>query len=461
MAEQMFGTDGARGAYDETQTPGNINEVTFGELAYQHATLAAERYGETPIIVVGGDTRPSAPGLLAAVSQGAERAGAEVWNLGVAPTPAIAWVARERRAAAIAVTASHNPAKDNGFKAFDVGGVKLEREVLDEIETRYWQTVEDGQHSPAGRSGRVLDQRNITDLYLSHLVNQLGGEGTLDGKLVVIDGANGATHNMTPQLFQALGATVVEFACGLDSPINQGVGAAHLEGLQAFLQQNPELTKEPGFIGAFANDGDGDRVMGVDRYGRIADGNHWMDMLADNRQKGIVGTLYTNTGLREQVTGRGVDFHPCDNGDSYVTAKLHALTAEHGAGYTRGGEFTGHLIDTEHLPSGDGLYMAGRMVVNLANRGLTLADTYDSLQLWPERMRGIDVTGYNGKAIAASEQVQTTKTALEETHGEDARIVLRASGTEPKVRAWVEARQAAIADMIANQLEAAVRSALK
>lgn len=448
---RLFGTDGFRGPYDPTGMAGRVNAKTFEGLAFAYAGIVAERTGIRPVFVVGGDTRTSTPTLLEAVSRGAAAAGAEVWKVGIAPTPMIAWLAQEHEINAIAITASHNPGRDNGFKPFEIGGGKPEREVLDEVEVRYWQRVESYKSFPQATTSLLVSRPELAGTYLDEIITKLGGPSILQNRLVVVDGANGAASELAPTVYRRLGAEVVEFACDLQGVINRDCGAAHLEGLQAFLQRHPELTADPRFLGAFANDGDADRIMGVDKSRRIINGNHWMLYLAKG-QDGFVGTRYTNSALREAVETVGVRFYECDNGDSYVTAKLQEL------GLTRGGEFTGHMIDLEHIPSGDGLYMGAWLATALTSKRLTLSDVYDSLPLWPELLRNVYVDGADSKAIAGTEIVQAAITEEVARYGGATRVILRPSGTEPLIRIWAEAERQDIVEAVVGRLTEIVQS---
>jgi phosphoglucosamine mutase len=430
---------------------GRVNPTTFEGLAYTYAGIVTERTGTRPVFAIGGDTRTSTPPLLEAVSKGAAAAGAEVWEVGIAPTPMIAWLAHEHQINAIAITASHNPDGDNGFKPFEAGGIKPARDVLDEVEAHYWQRVGSDKSLHRAIASRIVSRPELAGDYLDEIVAKLGGPSLLQDRLVVVDGANGAASTLAPTLYRRLGAEVVEFACDPEGVINRDCGAAHLEGLQAFLQKHPELTADPRFLGAFANDGDADRVMGVDKSGRIINGNHWMLHLA-NGHNGIVGTKYTNSALREAVEVEGVTFHECDNGDSHVTAKLQELDL------TRGGEFTGHMIDLEHIPSGDGLYMGGWLAAALTRKQLTLSDVYDSLPLRPELLRNVHVEGADSTAIVGSEIVQAAIAEEVARYDGAARVILRPSGTEPLVRIWAEAKQQDIVEAVVGRLTKAVQS---
>ena len=453
MTEALFGTDGYRGTVNDLQETG-INPSTFEQLAAVYTNLVTERTGEPPTIIVGSDTRVSSPALREAVCMGAASAGAEVWDLDVAPTPVIAWLAQEHSVNAIAITASHNPASDNGFKPFDVGGMKPGRETLEEIEKRYFEDKE-----RFSGKGRIIPRPDLKEEYLKRTVEALGGNEVLAGHTVIIDGANGAVHELAPRLYKRLGAEVYKFACENDGTrINKGNGAAHLEGVIDFMDHNPSLTRADGFLGAFASDGDGDRVMGVDRLGRIVNGNHWMHQLA-HKQIGIVGTIYTNSALRNAVEEMGVEFHVCDNGDSYVTARLQELTRERGSGYTRGGEFTGHLIDLHHLSSGDGLYMGAWLAIRAAQEDAGLADIRDMLNLWPEKMESLRVNGADAKALVAKCVVQDAISAARGRLDKRGSVIVRPSGTEPLVRVWAEAEDGELLPDIIKSISQALQAA--
>lgn len=451
---ELFGTDGARGVFEHSNVPGMANSATYQGLAMAMVESIQERENETrPIVIVGGDTRDSSPELRSAAISGAVQAGADVWNVGVAPTPTIAWLAQKYNVAAISITASHNDAEYNGFKPFEIGGSKPDKPVLQDVERRFWENASGPRLSR--RFGTVTRRNELAGFYLKHLVRKLGGPETLRGSLVALDGANGAAWNLAPRLFRRLGAEVVEFACDLKAPINRDTGAAHLHGIRGFMASQPglDLHNNDNFLGAFSFDGDADRVMGTTTEGDAVDGNYWLRFLAGAPgQKGVVGTVYTNTAAREAVRSLGVDFHESDNGDSNVTAMLRSLTRQHGEGYNDGSEVSGHHVRLTHLPSGDGLYMAGLMAVHLAQEGITLSDVRRSMTLWPEKSINIPTGGADGKAVAALETVEVAKNSELERYDNQLRFVIRASGTEPLVRVWAEAPEPGVAESAAGRV---------
>lgn len=433
MAEtlELFGTDGFRGPFTPDgralqMTPATIENLAHGFGSYLHEQAAGSR---SPVVMVGGDTRESTPLLRAATIAGLRSAGVEVWSLSVAPTPVIAWLAQRYGVAGVAITASHNPEPDNGFKPFAPGGSKFDQAALAQIEKNFWGAYYRGK---TNRNGNVRTRNHLRKEYLEGVLEELGGPNQLDGQTLVVDGANGAAYNLAPRLYRALGAEVIEFACNPTHKINDNCGAAHLGGLRQFMQNNEAVQLAPSLFGGFALDGDADRIMGIDTRGREINGNHLMYLLADGQQ-GIVGTLYTNSGLRTALAEKGVLFHECDNGDASVTDKLHDLNL------TRGGEPTGHIVDLDHLSSGDGLFIGATTLLKLARSGQTLTDLYDSLKLWPEASQSVSLAGNaNGRQLVASARVQDAVAAEYATYDNKIRIIVRPSGTEPIVRVWAE-----------------------
>lgn len=454
---QLFETDGFRGEYEASSRAGQINAPTYERLAHSSVEVLMERGqfdGEKPVFMIGRDTRSSGPELHGEAIQGLLDAGAEVWDMGVVPTPLIAWAAQKASAAAIAITASHNPDKYNGFKLFGRGGAKLERDGLDAVNKHYWDHLESALPMELGT---LKNGRGFVEDYLAAVTSKLGGSEALAGKLIAVDGANGAGYDLAPRLYRALGADVITFACDpATGVINKDCGAAKLKGMERFLTENPDLLNDPRFIGGVAHDGDADRVLGYDRHFRIIDGNHWMHELAlDGDQEGIVGTIYTNSALRQALKQTGIEFHQCDNGDSYVTEMLRQT------GLTRGGEFTGHLIDLEHLSSGDGPYMAAWLVTKLVKQDMTFEDVADNLKVWPELMVNVELpTGTKGKPIVASDEVQAAIKDQKDKYGDSALIVLRPSGTEPVIRVWANAEDQTIVDDIVSNLAGTIHDAV-
>ncbi|HVS58598.1 MAG TPA: hypothetical protein VHD60_02540, partial [Candidatus Saccharimonadales bacterium] len=447
MAERtvLAGTDGFRGEATNDPGPGLVNTETFEGLTYALVDHQLESGNSGPV-VVGQDTRPSSAYLREAVIAGALKCGVEVWDMGIAPTPAIQLAAQRLGGSAVAVTASHNPYTDNGWKGMP-GGEKPSKDVALSISDGYWGRLERGDGLPTTLRGTRVARPNLVSWYADAVVQDIEeafGERPLADKLIVVDGARGAAQALTPTILERLGARVERFACDGKGFINEGCGAANLEGLEQFLGERPEITSHPDFLGALANDGDADRLMGIGvlndngnrRFVEI-NGNHIMHELAQG-QPGIVGTEYTNTGMVSRLRDSGIGFEYCANGDVYVTQKLRELQNE-GKPWTRGGEFSGHLIDLEWLSSGDGVRMAAWLAAYAATNGMNFAEIQQSLPLWPEHAAKIKF-GAAREDIKEDKDVQEAIGLATAELDQDGRVVVRPSGTEPVVRVWGEAR---------------------
>lgn len=454
--KSLFGTDGFRGEYTEKAGSVLLNSETLYGLT-QALIQYASQY---KVMVVGRDSRPSGSILAKAVVQAGVDAGIEVWDLGVIPTPATFKIAGQFKALAVMITASHNPYTDNGWKAA-ISGDKITNEEAGNISNIYWQNLD--KAITKNGSGTVVEKPELADWYITQVVQSIEqefGVKPLKDKVFVVDGANGATMKFTPEILRELGATVHEFACDGAGNINENCGAANLEGVKNYLKSHLEITADPNFVGAIANDGDGDRMMGVGFDGDLMSeitGNHVLYALAQG-QPGIVGTLYTNTGLVEALRAQGIQFEQCKNGDTAVTAGLVARQAK-GDNWTRGGEFTGHHVDTNWLSSGDGVRMAAWFASYVAKSGKTFSDIYRDLDLWPEAKVAVRIDP-NAPKIEDDEQIQAKISEIKDQLGDSGRVVVRTSGTEPVVRIWGEAKAGA-ADIgnIVKELSIAIEKA--
>ena len=332
----------------------------------------------------------------------------------------------------------------------------------------YWRQVGSGLVIPLDladqdREARIDGRKEYIRDIVADVIRAFPNEsGTLplEGKFFVVDGANGAAMNITPEVFKQLGARVEAFCCDGSGPINENCGAAKLGGLKEFLAGRPDITSDPNFIGAIANDGDADRFMGIGLvHGKPVEitGNHVMEAMAKYpKQPGIVGTIYTNSGTTKRLQVAGIDFEYCDNGDTYVTNALLAKQAANQQ-WTRGGEFTGHLIDTEWLTSGDGVHAAAWFAAWAVQQGATFGDICKDMPMWPEEMLSVELDSpVKGELM----DYKLVRAATDETEAEGLRPITRASGTEPVVRVWVEGREEEKVQRAANRIAAAVRYSL-
>ncbi|HVX22510.1 MAG TPA: phosphoglucosamine mutase [Acidimicrobiales bacterium] len=445
MARARFGTDGLRG-------------VANGDLTAELAVAlgrAAARVLDAPTFLVGRDTRRSGPFLQAALSAGLAAEGADVVDLGVLPTPGVAYCAERQKLPAAVVSASHNPFGDNGIKLFGHGGAKLSPEVEAAVEARIDGLLGVSVAGPTGRGvGTVAADPDAVAGYRAHLVDQLAGR-RLDGLRVVLDCANGAASDVAPAVFAALGADVSTVGCHPDGVnINDGCGSTHPDGLAAAV---PAAGADLGL----AFDGDADRVVAVDHTGSVVHGDRLVAMFAvDLASRGeltadtVVVTAMTNLGFRLGMAERGIAVRETAVGDRHV---LMALDAE---GLALGGEQSGHIVFRHRATTGDGV-LSGLLLADLVVRsGRTVAALADGLmEVLPQVLVNVPVA-HPGR-LADAEAVWTAVREAEARLGGTGRVLLRPSGTEPLVRVMVEAATeddaAAAAKSLAQVVERALR----
>jgi phosphoglucosamine mutase len=435
MARKLFGTDGVRGAAGEFLT---------AELALALGRTAARHTGvERPQVVIVRDTRESGEMLEAALAAGASAAGGDALRAGVLPTPAAPLlVARYGFDLAAVISASHNSYEDNGIKFFGGDGYKLSDETELEIE----RELESGRGGGSGAIGRVRELRGASEDYLRELHSRFA-ELNLEGLDVVLDCANGATYAVAPEIFRRLGASVTVIA---DSPdgrnINAGVGSTHLEAVTAAVTHG-------GHALGFAFDGDGDRVLAVDRNGEVVDGDELLALAATHLRArgrlsgdGVVVTVMTNYGFHQAMSEAGIEVATTGVGDRYVLEELRAR------GWTLGGEQSGHLIDMGFNRTGDGIASALLALEALDGRDLSERAAMAKL---PQQLVSVRVRDREAleKAPAVAEAVQS---ATEQLAGRG-RVLVRSSGTEPLVRVMVEAPSDGEARELCERLAALVQ----
>ncbi len=449
---RLFGTDGVRGLANGDLTV----ELALGLSQAAAAVLTQGRHadelraqGKRPTAIVARDPRVSGQFLTAAVSAGLASSGIDVLDAGVIPTPAAAFLVGDVNADfGVMISASHNPAPDNGIKFFSFGGTKLPDAVEDRIE----QALEGEKLAPTGAGvGRIRRFADAEDRYLLHLLGTL--DVSLEGLHVVIDCAHGAAAGISPQVFADAGARVTVIGSDPDGlNINEGVGSTHLGPLQAaVVEHRADL--------GIAHDGDADRCLAVDAQGRVIDGDQIMAILAlalKNRGRltddTLVVTVMSNLGLKRAMADHGVHLIETKVGDRYV---LEAL-AEHRLAL--GGEQSGHIIFSEHATTGDGILTGLQLAAEMARTGRSLAELADVMTVFPQvlvNVRGVDRTALEGDAVIAA-AVAAEEAAL----GDSGRVLLRASGTEPMVRVMVEAADQATAEQVAERLADVVRAQL-
>jgi phosphoglucosamine mutase len=460
---RLFGTDGVRGVAGEDLTGQLAMDVARAAASVLHDTgafAAAEESGGRPLAVVGRDPRASGEFLEAAVVAGLAGSGVDVLRLGVIPTPAVAFLTRDLGAdLGVMLSASHNPAPDNGIKLFGRGGFKLPDAVEDEIEAHLGMPPRRRSDLPAG-FGRVTDATTEPERYLDHLLASVTRPGPADGVVagplagltVVVDCAHGAAAAFAPALLRRAGAEVIAIGAEPDGHnINAGCGSTHLETLSA------EVTKR-GADAGIAHDGDADRCLAVGADGEVIDGDQILAVLAlalagrgELPGNTVVTTVMSNLGFRNAMQDAGITVVETAVGDRYV------LEAMRDGQFGLGGEQSGHIIMLKHATTGDGLLTALQLLVTAARQALPLADVAAVMTKYPQVL--VNVPGVDKARVSASPELASAVAAAKEELGTSGRVLVRPSGTEPAVRVMVEAVEAEQAQRTADRLAAAVRAA--
>jgi len=428
VARALFGTDGVRG---------RVNDLLTAELALKLARAAVGRVeSQRPQVLIVRDTRESGEMLEAALAAGIAAAGGHALLGGVLPTPGAALLVRrfELDLAAV-VSASHNPYRDNGIKFFGPDGTKLDEEREREIERLV--AAEEAEAA----NGRVRELHGAGGDYLRELHSRFV-ELDLSGRSYALDCANGATYRVAPEIFRRLGAQVEALAVEPDGRnINDGVGSTHIEGLA-------ERVRDGSFDAGFAFDGDGDRVLAVDRNGEVVDGDELIAMAALHLRAadrlaggGVAVTVMTNYGFHQAMEAAGVEVATTPVGDRHVLAELLAR------GWALGGEQSGHIIDTGFVPSGDGIASALLTLEALGDRDL--ADR-DAMRKLPQRL--VNVRVGDRDALDGAKAVWEAVEAESQQLDGRGRVLVRPSGTEPVVRVMVEAPDEAECDEVTGRL---------
>ena len=455
----LFGTDGIRGL---------ANRDLTAELALDVAVAAAHILVETnpdksqrpsssgeiasnsrPVAIVGHDSRASGEFLEAAVVAGLTSAGVDVYRVGVLPTPAIAHLVAESGAdLGVMISASHNPAPDNGIKLFSRGGGKLDDAIESAIEARVGEPWE----RPTGKGvGRAILDDSARERYLKHLLSSV--KTPLKGLKIVVDCANGAASTVSPEAYRRAGAEVISICDAPDGwNINDGCGSTHLEKLRtAVLREGADF--------GVAHDGDADRVLAIDAHGAEIDGDVIMTILARGfkasgslKANTIVATVMSNLGFFHAMKDAGITVETTAVGDRYVLEKMIEKD------FSLGGEQSGHLIMREFATTGDGTLTALALAQEVVRSGKTLQELATAMVRFPQVL--VNVKNVAKDKLPQSAAIKAAVLAAEAKLGEHGRILLRASGTEPLVRVMVEAQSDNLASEIANDLAKVVQAEL-
>ena len=447
----LFGTDGVRGLANGTLTADlalSLAQATAVVLGQGRSAEARRAEGRRAKAVIARDPRISGDFLGAAVSAGLAASGVDVYDAGVIPTPALAFLVNDFDADfGIMISASHNPAPDNGIKIFARGGMKLP----DIVEQRIESYMDEPKLLPTGGDvGRISRFADAEDRYVLHLLGTLPAR--LDGLHVVLDCANGAASGASPALFANAGAQVTVIGADPDGTnINDGVGSTHLGPLsEAVVAHGADL--------GIAHDGDADRCLAVDAAGNVIDGDHIMAILANSlhergllAQDTLVATVMSNLGLTLAMQERGIRVPQTAVGDRYVLEEMSR------SGYSFGGEQSGHVIMHEHSTTGDGLLTGLQLAAEMARTGKSIAELASIMTALPQTM--INVPGVDRDRVGDA-GVQEAVREAEAELGDTGRVLLRSSGTEPLVRVMVEAATEEIAERTAARLAEVVRERL-
>lgn len=449
MGRKYFGTDGVRGRVGEVPiTPEFVMRLGY---AAGVTLVAREKLpaGERPAVLIGKDTRVSGYMLEAALEAGFAAAGVDVMLAGPIPTPAVAYLTRALRLqAGVVISASHNPFYDNGIKFFSAGGAKLPDAVEAEIEARLEEPMGCVDSVRLGRARRISD---AAGRYIEFCKSTFPNEMDLRGMKIALDCAHGAAYHIAPSVFHELGAEVL--AVGVEPNglnINAGVGATCPENLrQAVLGNGADL--------GVALDGDGDRLVMVDRNGDVYDGDKLIYVIAaarsaEGRLDGVIGTLMSNLGFEHAIGRLGVPFARAKVGDRYVLEMLHERN------WKLGGENSGHIICLDRHTTGDGIVSALQVLSALRQRGQTLAEACADLVFYPQTLVNVRLpAGFDWRA---DQGIAAAQADAERELGSGGRVLLRPSGTEPLLRVMVEGRDAAQVERLARKIADAVQSAI-
>ncbi len=447
MSKKYFGTDGIRGRVgDAPITPEFVMRLGYAAGRVLTSIDSHLAKGARPAVLIGKDTRISGYMLEAALEAGLSAAGVDVLLTGPMPTPAVAYLTRALRAqAGIVISASHNPYYDNGIKFFSSLGTKLPDDVEHAIEAALDEPMQVMESAHLGKARRIDD---AAGRYVEFCKSTFPNHLDLRGLKIVLDCAHGATYHVAPPVFHELGAEIVVIGNHPDGlNINEQVGSTHPQALQqAVIECQADL--------GIAFDGDGDRVMMVDSAGKLLDGDQLLYIIASARQQagalqgGVVGTLMTNLALEHKLVEMRIPFARASVGDRYVLELLNQNN------WQLGGENSGHILTLDKHSSGDGIIAALQVLNAVIQSTRKLSELGASLTLYPQVL--INVTTKR-KVDLANVQIQAAVKHAEDVLENTGRVLLRASGTEPKIRVMVEGENKVQVETLAQSIADVVK----
>jgi phosphoglucosamine mutase len=444
LKREFFGTDGIRGRVGS----GYFTPDFVLKLGWATGRILGNSVGSK--VLIGKDTRISGYMFEAALEAGLTAAGVNIRLLGPMPTPGIAYLTRTLHAqAGIVISASHNPYHDNGIKIFSADGDKLPDAIEAKIEAELAQPMSTVDSAQIGKAKRVED---AAGRYIEFCKSTFPSTMSLQGMKIVVDCAHGAAYHIAPNVFEELDATVTAIGCEPDGlNINAGMGAIHPQALQAaVVQQNANV--------GIALDGDGDRLILVNKQGRVIDGDSILYIIARSRQANgnlhgpVIGTVMSNLGLEQALQRHGIDFERTQVGDRYILERMKAV------GATLGGEPSGHIICKDRLTTGDGIISALQVLAEMVASNKDLDSMLTDLNIYPQSL--INVRMPQRVDVLSLPVVQDAVQQAEFELGNTGRVLLRLSGTEPLLRIMVEGQHAEQVKNLANELANIMRSQL-
>ena len=441
---KYFGTDGIRGRVGESL----INPEFVTKLGWAAGKVLAG--AGTSKVLIGKDTRISGYMLESCLEAGLSAAGINIGLLGPMPTPAIAYLTKTFRSeAGIVISASHNPFYDNGIKFFSADGFKLDDDIELAIEREMEKPMTCVESDKLGKATRIHD---AAGRYIEFCKASFPSDLSLQSLKIVVDCAHGATYHIAPNVLRELGANVIELGTNPDGlNINDGVGATSLDLIKkTVLETQADL--------GFALDGDGDRIMMVDHKGNVIDGDQIVYIIARDSLRsgqlegGVVGTAMSNLGLEMALTHLGVPFARSKVGDRYVLELLQEK------GWSIGGESSGHVLNLNVASTGDGIVSGLQVLKAMLNSDMSLFDLSKGMEKYPQKL--INVRFKEGDSPLESDIVKLAVEKAETALGENGRVLLRKSGTEPLIRVMVEAQDSEMANKWSDFIATAVKDAI-
>ena len=443
MSASIFGTDGVRG------TPGEypLDQATVARLGASTVRVVDASH---PRLLVARDTRESGPWIERQLAAGVASERGVLVSVGVMPTPAAAFLAvSDGFDAAFVISASHNPFPDNGIKVLTGDGAK----ASPQLEAQLSEAIRDTSWPPTFSPVEALETRDLTDVYVAHARGVLSRAGHLASSRIAVDCANGAMSVVAPGLFRQLGFDVVALNAEPDGRnINERCGSTHPEGLQ-------EVVRSHGCRLGVAFDGDGDRAILVDDLGNVVDGDAMLFICATYLQsKGalpgsaVVATVMSNIGLELALQRAGIVLHRCPVGDRQVLAEMRRRDT------VLGGEQSGHIIFSDLLPTGDGLLTTLSVLKVMVDTRLELSDLRTGLDVYPQVLLNVKVRAKPD--LETEPHIADAIRRAEATLGDDGRVLVRYSGTEPLLRVMIEGQDRAVVDDLAGAIAQCARERL-